>query len=213
MADGNLALNPWVSIWTTPRATIQQIVEANPERLVLVLSALAGISQVLDRASLRNLGDQWDLRWIFVFALAVGPLAGILGLYVGSALISWTGRWLGGTAPLQNIRAAMAWSNVPIIFALILWIPNLALFGNELFTTEIPRLAASTHLFAVFSVLAVLEMVAGIWAFVILLKSLGQVQGFSAWKALGNILASMLAVAAICGALFGLLMLGKELAQ
>ena len=33
-----------------------------------------------------------------------------------------------------------------------------------------------------------IEMSVGIWAFVVYLKCLGQVQGFSAWKALGNII-------------------------
>ena len=37
-------------------------------------------------------------------------------------------------------------------------------------------------------------MLVGRWSIVVFLKSLGQVQGFSAWKALGNVVLAMLAV-------------------
>ena len=101
-------MNPWVSIWTKPRATIQQIVDTNPEHLVLLLAAIGGFSSVLDRASTRSLGDKLDWPVIFLIAAIVGPIAGIIALYIGSALIRWTGSWIGGKASSQTIRAAMA---------------------------------------------------------------------------------------------------------
>ena len=38
-------LNPWISMWTKPRSTIQQIVNENPTYLVLVLAAIVGFFQ------------------------------------------------------------------------------------------------------------------------------------------------------------------------
>lgn len=179
-------LNPWLSMWTRPRATIQQIIEENPERLVLLLAAIGGISEVLDRASVKSLGDKMELTMIFVMAALAGPVIGISGLYIGGALLHWTGGWIGGKAPAVNIRAAMAWSNVLLIWALLLWIPSVALFGSEVFATETPRIDANPSLAYVLIGLAAIELVIGMWAFVAFLKCLGQVQGFSAWKALGN---------------------------
>jgi hypothetical protein len=185
-------LNPWFSIWTRPRATIQQIVETDPRRLVLLLAALGGFSTVLDRASMRNLGDKLDWPVLLLLAAVVGPIAGIVTLYIGAALLRWTGSWIGGQASAQNIRAAMAWSTVPEVWGLLLWIPAFALFGQELFTSTMPSVDANPSLSFILLGFAVISLVIGIWEFVIFLKCLGQVQGFSAWKALGNaVMASM----------------------
>ena len=49
-----------------------------------------------------------------------------------------------------------------------------------------PRTEASLPLSLSLIAFGVAEVVGGIWTLVVYLKSLGQVQGFSAWKALGN---------------------------
>ena len=179
-------LNPWVSIWTKPRATIQQIVDTDPENSITLLVCMGGFAGVLARATGRGLGDTMELPAIFILAAVLGPFAGVISLYIGSALISWTGKWIGGIASSQNIRAAMAWSSVPIILSLVLWIPELILFGEELFTTETPIIDASLSLTITIMIFWMIELIIGIWAIVIYLKCLGQVQGFSAWKALAN---------------------------
>ena len=191
---GSRTLNPWVSMWTRPRATIQQIVDTNPERAVVLLSAVAGIGQALDRASAKNMGDKLDWPMILLFAALLGPVAGILGLYVGGALLRWTGSWMGGQGSSRYIRAAVAWSNVPEIWAMLLWVPGLALFGQELFTSKTPLIDADPARLAAFLGFAAVELVLTVWALVVFLKSLGQVQGFSAWKALGNALLAALVV-------------------
>jgi hypothetical protein len=179
-------LNPWITMWIKPRATIQQIVDTNPERKVHLLAAAAGFSQYLDRASEKGMGDIWEWPMIFMIAMIVGPIGGMIFLYIGGALIRWTGNWVGGQASSQDIRAAIAWSSVPIIWALILWIPELVLFGQDLFTTEGPRIDADPSLVFILFGFGAIHIIVAIWSIVVFLKCLGQVQGFSAWKALGN---------------------------
>jgi hypothetical protein len=187
-------MNPWVSIWTKPRATIQQIIDTNPKHLVLLLATIGGFSTALDRASTRSLGDKLDWTMILLIVAIVGPIAGIITLYIGSALLRWTGKWIGGNASSQSIRAAIAWSTVPEILALVLWIPALALFGPEMFTSEIPSIQENPALNIAFLSIAAVGITVGIWQFVIYLKCLGQVQGFSAWKALGNSFMALMVV-------------------
>lgn len=181
-------LNPWFSIWVKPRATIQQIVDTDPRRLVLVLAAAQGILQTLDRASSRNLGDQISLPVILAIVLVAGPLFGWMSLFISSALVRWTGGWIGGRATGEHIRAALAWSGVPLVWALALWVPRLALFGQELFTRATPAMHASMPLLVLFGVFGAVRVVMAVWVLVIQLHCLGQVQGFSAWKALGNLM-------------------------
>ena len=185
-------LNPWFSIWIRPRATIQQIIDSHPTRLVLVLAAVAGFAQFLDRAVMRNLGDRMEWPMIFALAAVAGSVMGIVGLYIGGALLRWTGGWLGGRASMEQVRAAIAWSSVPLIWALPLWIPELVLFGQDLFTSATPRLDANPPLAVALIGFGLVELVVGLWAIVVFLKCLGQVQGFSAWRALGNALLAFL---------------------
>jgi len=187
-------LNPWISIWREPRATIQQIVDANPngtnpQRTVLLLAALGGFAQQLNDATADHRGDDGTgIVSILLWAAPAGALSGIIGLFIGGWAVHWTGDWLGGKATGTQIRSALAWGQVPIIWGLLLWIPFLALAGEEMFTTATPRLDEAGLLVSTLMIsLGVLGLVIGLWSFVVLSKCVGQVQGFSAWRGLGNL--------------------------
>lgn len=187
-------LNPWFSMWLHPRRTIRQIVETNPDRLVLLLAAVGGIVEALINASSDSKGENMSLQAILLTALIGGPLMGVIGLWLGGALLRWTGGWIGGQADSRRIRATLAWANVPLVWSLLLWIPALLLFGAELFATATPILDASTMLSGLYMVFSFGIGIVSIWAFVVFLHALGEVQGFSAWKALGNSILAGLAV-------------------
>jgi hypothetical protein len=188
-----MPLNPWRSIWTRPRATIQQILETQPERYVVLLAAVGGIFQSLDQASFREHGDQLPWPTILTASVVGGPIGGIITLYVFGFLVAWTGRWLGGVASPLYVRAAIGWYNWPAICIGLLWIPELALFGQEAFTSATPRIDADSGLSAARLLISVPKFVLGIWAIIILCMCVGQVQGFSAWRALGNLVLAVLA--------------------
>ena len=179
--------NPWLSIWTSPRATVREILDTDPAYMVLPLTALAGFFESLGRASWKNLGDHVSLPLILLFCAIGGPLGGLLGLYVGSAVLSWTGSWIDGLASPRQIRAAMAWSSVPFICAGILYLPQLVLVGKGLFISQRPAIEVGSIKFAILG-LSILQMIAGIWSFVVFWICLGETQRFSTWKALVNVL-------------------------
>jgi len=202
------SFNPWLSMWSQPRATIRHIIDTDPTRDVIALAAVAGILQSLDRAAMNSVGDSLSLPAVFAIALFVGPLSGILGLYLLGFLLRITGRWIGGTGTPEGLRAAIAWANVPYLWLSLLWIPELLLFGSELFTTATPRMDESTTLTMLFLIFAAVQLVLGIWIMIVFLMSVGEAQGFSAWRALGNALLAvllMLAPLVLLGLLVGAL--------
>lgn len=198
----------FLSIWLKPRETIRTIVETNPTRHVFLLAMLAGIGQALDRASSRNMGDSISLITILLSCIILGPIGGIISLYIGGALYRWSGSWLGGKANEEEVRAAIAWSYVPTIFILPLWIPKLLIFGDEMFTSLTPRMNANPFLAVILLGFAAIEFIVGIWALVVFLKCLGEVHKFSAWKALGSVILGTLVILVpilcIVGVIFGL---------
>lgn len=202
-------LSPFLSIWVQPRATIRKIVETDPTRHVLLLAMLAGIGQALDRAVSRSTGDSLPLLVILAICILLGPVGGIISLYLSGAIFRWTSSWLGGQASPDEVRAAIAWSSVPTIFILPLWIPQLLIFGEELFTTTTPRLDANPILAILLLGFALVEIGVGIWALVILLNSLGEVNRFSAWKALGAVILGILVLLVPILCLVGVVALGS----
>lgn len=89
----------------------------------------------------------------------------------------------------------MAWSEVTSIVGLALWIPQRALFGNELFTKQTPRIEANPYLALAFLPFLFAGLALGVWHYVILVKCLAEVHRFSSWRALGAILLPALIIA------------------
>jgi hypothetical protein len=200
------AIRHWLSIWVRPRATIRAIVAKDPTRSVLLLAAVGGVVEVLDRASWQSLGDTWELRGVLFLAALIGPSYGIVILYVWTWCIAFTGRVIGGRATVANVRAATAWATVPIaVVALPTWLASIPVIGAEWFTTETPRVDASLALTIYWVVSGLLAVTAGVWALVLFLKCLSEVQAYSMWRAIGNTalagLALVLVLLVVAGAL------------
>ena len=186
-------LNPWISTWTKPRATIRQIVDTNPTYLVLPLAMLAGVAQFLQRLTSPIAANAIPFVAILIAAAVIGPLGGIIGLYLVSALLRWTGSWLGGVATSQEVRAAYAWGQIPRICSLAILIPALFWFNRTITTGDFDDVG-STTVFQVALALSLLATVLGIWQAVLMVKCLAEVHRFSAWRSIGAYLLSGLIV-------------------
>jgi hypothetical protein len=121
--------NPFLTIWTRPRATIRGIVDTHPTLHVIPLAMISGVVQALNRASMRNAGDQLSTSTILIGALIGGSIGGLLGLYIGGWFVRITGKWLGGQARGEEVRAAIAWSGVPVLVTIPIWVISLALLA------------------------------------------------------------------------------------
>jgi hypothetical protein len=139
-------MTPFLTIWTRPRATIRKIVETDPTRQVLLLAGTWYVVATLLAQRWLEVVPVKDLqpRIYFLSALFVqwlvalcnptgvwpsweaeivtfvvlGAVLGIVLLYVFGAILKWTGRLLGGTATAIEVRAAIAWGQIPLIAAL-----------------------------------------------------------------------------------------------
>lgn len=172
--------NPWLSIWTEPKRTIRYIVTTNPQRSMIFLATTYGIYQVLERDDFISLLENIGALGAWAIAIIGGFILGLLSLYIYSALLKWTGSWLNGKADSTEIRAAYAWSNVPYVLMVIILI-------IDIFMVQ-PIISSSPTSLVLLSINFVLV----IWSCVILCRSLAEIQGFSSWTGLGNILLASL---------------------
>jgi hypothetical protein len=183
-----LSVNPWLGMWVRPRETIRAIVQFKPGYLFPLLCLIYGFPLLLQMAQNFSLGDRFPMGGIVIGALVGAVFIGMIGINLVAALFYWTGKWIGGTGTFQTIRAAVAWSNVPNLVNSLIWVVNMASFGNRLFTHGFVETPFVGNELALIFFTSLVQVVIAVWGFVIVLKALGEVQGFSAWKALLNVL-------------------------
>ncbi|MHC0039080.1 Yip1 family protein [Pseudoneobacillus sp. C159] len=187
-------LNPWFSIWTKPRATMQKIYQSKPG-YVFLLFLTGALVQVLDRASLRNSGDSMSLSELMVISVIGSLIVATTYYYLIPKLLCWTGSKIGGRGTTERVRYSVAYSNIPMVYSLIIvWLPSLFLFGIENFTTFTPVVDSSSTSTLLLMLFGLVDLVIGIWSAIIFLKCLGEAHQFSAWKALLTTFLSVLIV-------------------
>lgn len=208
----NLAVeNPWLTIWTKPRATIRGIVDYNPSHRIFAI-AMFGSALMLCSA-LEEVRKSENLVEIIVGVLGGTVMLGLMFLLYLWAVGWWlgvVGRWLGGHAHAREVRAAVAWGFVPSLEAAV---PLVLVFIGVSLTTGFsgsnaqPGPAAMTA----FGLTVGLFMIAVFWGAFVNFKVLGEVHGFSAWRGLatiflGNILINGLMLVGILFFVFAILL-------
>jgi hypothetical protein len=183
-----LDINPWSAIWLKPRETIQKIVNFNPKYCFVFLAAVYGFNMLMQLMQSLSLGKEFSLTGIFVVAVILAPFLGMLSLCVSAFLLQWTGKWIGGKGNYLSIRASLAWANVPNIINIVLWFILVGYFKKAVFMETFGQTPFPGNEIYLVTSIFILQTVLSVWSFIILIKGLGQVQGFSAWKGLFNVL-------------------------
>lgn len=158
--------SPWITVWFSPRRTIERLVATRPTYFVWPLAIFGTVASIYSQMSVigsAGLLFDWQLA---VCLVLFGAVAGIIWLYLAGFVLSLIGRLLGGQAPALHLRAAFAWSMVPTIAgtALILIIDAVTHRGNIL--DGVPLLVAGFTL----------------WSFVAFLLMIGRVERFGVFR-------------------------------
>ena len=179
-ADDQTARSPWITVWFSPRPTIERLVAGPPIHLVWLLAILGMIATIYQQVALAGAADL--LRdWMFVLGLLLlGAIVGIVSLYLQAIVLGWIGRWLGGKATALQIRTVFAWSMLPIIVssAIVLIIRT---------ATERSAMASGAA--------AVLSLIFSVWSLTIFLLMLGRVERFGFWRTISTYLLAVVLLA------------------
>jgi hypothetical protein len=189
--------NPWLSIWVQPRETIREIIDTNPRYRLFVLCALYGFPMSMSFAQSFSLGSQFPTWSIVIAALVVCTFLGYIGISISTWLLHVTGKWIKGTGTYQTIRAAVAGSNVPNAVTALTWFILLGFFGGQIFCRGFSETTFVGYQAGVVFLIFLVQSIVSIWGFIILPKTLGEAQGFSAWRALLNVAIPFVIVVAL----------------
>ncbi|HOX84661.1 MAG TPA: YIP1 family protein [bacterium] len=189
----------WTQMWFLPKATIRQIVDTDPRQQMPLLIFLAGIAQALTSAAGLGMGEQLSLFEMIAFCLIFGPLSTFLVVVFGGLLLHRIAQFLHGVASAAETRAAIAWSWVPIITILPLWIVRYIFFGEELFKLKKTAIESTSGLSVLYESINLIEFAVVIWGALLLYSALAEVNQFSAWR---GFLAVVLSITAFFVPLF-----------
>ncbi|MEJ1223972.1 Yip1 family protein [Sediminicola sp. 1XM1-17] len=184
----------FTKIWTSPRLVFQYINERHYDKYVAILLIIAGIARAFDRAATKNLGDTLSLWVIIGGCIVLGGLLGWLSFYIYAALLSWTGKWLHGKGNTTSILRVLAYAMIPLSIALVLIVPQIGIYGIEIFKSDGDITSAGLLPNFFFYGAMILEAVLGIWAFVLCVVGISEVQKLSIGNAVLNIFLPVLII-------------------
>jgi hypothetical protein len=195
----------WLSIWTKPRATIAKIVASNPDRGLWWLAAIYGFCSLMNMFQSMMLGNAMGVAGILILGVILAPFWGWLTFTVWSGFVLWVGKWFKGSGSFKAVRASYAWSCVPIVVNVPLWLLMVALFGRQLFLNFPDAHLLPTGLVTLMFVILTVKVVLAVWSLVIYLNALAEVQGFSVIRAILNVVVAGLVLTVVLFVLWWLL--------
>ena len=189
---GRFEFNPWLKIFVKPRQTIRAIVDVNPNFRLFVLSAIYGFCSLLGVAQNFGLGDRKEILAAMLPLLLLAPVWGYLVFSFSSWFVFIMGKLLKGQGSYRQVRAAYAWSNVPLIVNAFLWILLIVVFRSSLFSETALKgiLTQGSSLLLIGVVFS--QLIFSLWGLVIYVIGLSEVQRFSILKTLVNLFLSLL---------------------
>ncbi|HEY5234626.1 MAG TPA: Yip1 family protein [Rhabdochlamydiaceae bacterium] len=187
MAEKDTHCSPWRSIWIEPRKTIRSIVRTDAKLYFWLLSWIYAFPILLHMAQNFSLGEVYSMVLIVALAVVAAPFVGWVFLSLFAVMLLWTGRWIGGQSNYMGLRAAVSWSNVPNTINIVLWALLAIQFGSVLFTQGFMQMDLEGSQLTLVAVIFLVQAVLAVWTLVILLNTVAEVQKFSVWKAVLNV--------------------------
>ncbi|MBN2909189.1 hypothetical protein JQC72_06590 [Polycladomyces sp. WAk] len=190
-------VNPWLSMWRKPRETVRIYLDEGLTKWLWLLPILIGIKLFLDNADVQNVGDQVSVGSILFLSIIFGIVIGLTHWFLLSGAITLIGNLLSIRAEWSAVRKAVSLSYVPAAWMLLLWIVRLFAFGVENFTPQTPTIDASIPKLTLIVFCYIIDYIVMVFSFIVLSKSVAEVYEFSAWKAFGLILLSVIVLAMV----------------
>jgi signal peptidase I len=153
--------------WFRPGESITHVINTNPRQHVWLLAGLGLIFAII----LRLLVNGWGpvlLDWRAIAAIVIGgAILGVIGLYWAGFFFRWAGNLFGGHASVAEVRAALAWGQLPMVLGGAVGL----VVGLLLLSTDISK-----------PVLGTIAVVAWLWTLVLTWLMFARIQKFGFWR-------------------------------
>jgi signal peptidase I len=183
----------WRTIWFHPQTAIKSFLEHPHSWQVVLLAASGGIVAALIVVG-ATFAELPSPTYVALLCGLGGAAFGIAALYGHAALLAAFGGFLDGAAGARDFRAAIAWSQAPLLILLCCVLGALAVYG--MLAVRAAAFGSAGSGAPVLPMLGPAFWVAICWSGILLVRSVGAVQGFGFVKATIN--ASFLLLLLLC---------------
>ena len=177
--DKKEEMNVWTAVWLKPKEVARYAIDFKPMRFAIILALIAGVLDVLNGASQNSLGDMMSVPRIFMMAIVMGPILGLIAWWIGAGISTIVGTLLGGIGRFEELKKAFAITLIPNIIGGMLWIPDLLILGESLYMED-NIVTGGKLVWLFFS--GTIGFIIGIWGFVITIMAIAEAHQFSAWR-------------------------------
>jgi hypothetical protein len=187
--------SPFVTMWLHPGRAMRQISHIGAELWGIPIAMLGSAGSVLIGIDPRHaaLADAVGLSGIpaGLFVAGLTALGAAIGVVIYGWLVAATGSWLGGRAESLETRAAVGWSYLPLLLTVPFGAAILLLHGPvTLDLNSAPIEGEGSVLLALGSMV---QLVAGVWALILTIGSVREVQGFRTGRTIANLVLASIA--------------------
>ncbi|RED95226.1 Yip1 family protein [Marinoscillum furvescens] len=182
-------------VWFSPREVFRYLKTANDNQHVIALLILTGISRAFDRAVMQDMGDRLGLTEILLVCTLGGALFGWMYIYIYGYLLRWTGKWLHATTvDIQTMVRMLAFAMLPTVASLTLLIPQIIIYGHEIFKADGDLLTGGIFNNLIFYSTVIAEVGLGIWTVILTVVGISETQELSTGKAILNMILPVLVI-------------------
>ncbi|TWT09331.1 Yip1 family protein [Planomicrobium sp. CPCC 101079] len=173
-------INPFTAIWVRTRETVRYVIEEKTTGYALMIIVIAAVINALLGTFDPQLNGALPLWASLLIGCIIGPIAGIAGVAILSALYLLIGKMFKGVSTYSEMFKAIGTTSIPSIwFAPIFLIGNLAAPDVMLGETGADT---SPITFVIAGLVGIASLVLGIWSLIIQSKAIGEAHRFSSWK-------------------------------
>jgi hypothetical protein len=177
-------VRPLVEVWLKPRRVFRALAEVPIGRADYLLAAAQGMVSWLALCRAQSIGLHSSLAEIFAIAVLAGPVGGVLGIVLMTAIYGQIGRRAGGNATRAQIFHVLAYGGVPLVALLGIWAISALVLGPIAFVKQTPaNLDWFPSLVLSFRSVAHWALIG--WSLLIQIMGLSEVQGLAVRRSFG----------------------------
>lgn len=185
-------IRPLVDVWLRPRRVFRELSATPVGPMDYWLGSAQGMVGFLAMCQSQSLGLTQSVGEIVGKAALAGPLGGVLGIFLMTAVYQRLGR-AAGSANRSQVVHVLAYGGMPVVASLGLWLVAALLAGKAAFIKELPA-DLEPFLGLILRGQSAAYLVLVCWSLLLQVMGYSEVAGISMAKACGIMILGTLAV-------------------
>jgi hypothetical protein len=177
-------IRPLKDVWLRPRRVFRELATRPLGAPDYLLAATQGIATSIMVYRTQLSGSNVGTAEILFSAFIIGPVAGVVSMYLLAAIYARLGARAGGKPTRQQLCHVLAYGGIPVAASLLLWLFTALLVGDPA-VIERPGVEIDGFVAFVLRVQFASYMLLLLWSFVLQVMGFSEVLGLTTRRAFG----------------------------